>query len=123
VRHLLDQKGAYAGRNGEALCRRRTGTEAGVNARATLEQTAGLQYVAGKMEVAMAGNSTKRVQKHRAKMKAAGLRRVTIWVPDINAPGYREKIRKECELINASADSNRVMDEMLAVADSSDWKA
>ena len=62
----------------------------------------------------MAGNSTKRVQKYRAKMKAAGLKRVTIWVPDINAPGYREKIRRECELINASADSNRVMDEMLA---------
>jgi antidote-toxin recognition MazE-like antitoxin len=75
------------------------------------------------MEVAMAGSSTKRVQKYRAKMKAAGLKRVTLWVPDVNAPGYKEQIRRECELINACADSNRVMDEMLAVADFSDWKA
>jgi molybdenum cofactor biosynthesis enzyme MoaA len=88
----------------------------------TLERAASLQYVAANMEVAMTGNSTKRVQKYRAKMKAAGLKRVTIWVPDINAPGYREKIRRECELINACADSNRVMDEMLALADFSDWK-
>jgi Protein of unknown function (DUF3018) len=69
------------------------------------------------MEVAMPGSSTKRVQKYRAKMKAAGLKR------DINAPGYREKIRRECELINACAESNRVMNEMLALADFSDWKA
>jgi Protein of unknown function (DUF3018) len=71
----------------------------------------------------MVGSSTKRVQKFRAKMKAAGLKPVTLWLPDVNAPGYKEKIRRECELINACEDSNRVMDEMLAVADFSDWKA
>jgi hypothetical protein len=75
------------------------------------------------MEVAMAGSSTKRVQKYRAKMKAAGLKRVTLWVPDVNAPGYREEIRRQCKLINTSADSERVIDEMLSVADFSDWKA
>jgi hypothetical protein len=75
------------------------------------------------MEVVMPGSSTKRVQKYRAKMKAAGFKRVTLWVPDVNAPGYKEKIRRECELINACAESNRVMDEMLVLADFSDWKA
>jgi len=29
----------------------------------------------------------KRVRKHREKMKASGLKPVTIWVPDVNAPG------------------------------------
>ena len=33
-------------------------------------------------------DSAKRVQKHRDKMKAAGLKPVTIWVPDVNAPGF-----------------------------------
>jgi hypothetical protein len=75
------------------------------------------------IEVVMTGSSTKRVQKYRAKMKAAGLKRVTLWVPDINAPGYREEIRRQCKLINASADSARVIDEMLSLADFSDWKA
>jgi hypothetical protein len=65
----------------------------------------------------------KRVRKHRQKMRAAGLKPVTIWVPDVNTPGYREEIRRQCELINASADSERVIDEMLSVADFSDWKA
>jgi hypothetical protein len=74
------------------------------------------------METAMT-DGAKRVRKHREKMKAAGLKPVTIWVPDVNAPGYRERIRKQCELINASADSERVIDEMLSVADFSDWKA
>jgi hypothetical protein len=74
------------------------------------------------MEVMMT-DGAKRVRKHREKMKAAGLKPVTIWVPDVNAPGYREEIRRQCELINASADSERVIDEMLSVADFSDWKA
>lgn len=68
-------------------------------------------------------DGAKRVRKHREKMKAAGLKPVTIWVADVNAPGYQEEIRRQCELINASADSERVIDEMLSVADFSDWKA
>ena len=60
----------------------------------------------------------KRVRKHREKMKAAGLKPG----PDVDAPGYREEIRRQCELINADPDSQRVMEEMLAVADFSDWK-
>ncbi len=63
-----------------------------------------------------------RVRKHRDKMKAAGLKPVTIWVPDVNAPGFRDAIRRECELINASADSNIVLDGMVELADFSDWR-
>jgi Protein of unknown function (DUF3018) len=67
-------------------------------------------------------DGAKRVQKHRDKMKAAGLKPVTIWVPDVNAPGYAEKLAREIEIINADADSQRVMEEMLALGDFSDWK-
>jgi AmiR/NasT family two-component response regulator len=67
-------------------------------------------------------DGAKRVQKHREKMKAAGLKPVTIWVPDVNAPGFKERIAREVEIINADADSHRVMEEMLALADFSDWK-
>jgi hypothetical protein len=74
------------------------------------------------MEVIMT-DGAKRVRKHREKMKAAGLKPVTIWVPDVDAPGYKDEIRRQCEAINASADSERVIDEMLSVADFSDWKA
>jgi hypothetical protein len=67
-------------------------------------------------------DSAKRVQKHRDKLRAAGLKPVTIWVPDVNAPGFREQVAREIELINADQDSQRVMEEMLALADFSDWK-
>jgi hypothetical protein len=55
-------------------------------------------------------------------MKAAGFKRVTIWVPDVNAPGFKEQIAREVEIINADADSQRVMEEMSSLADFSGWK-
>ena len=64
----------------------------------------------------------KRVQKHRDKMKAAGLKPVTIWVPDVNAPEYKEKVARAVAAINADQEGMRVMEEMLALADFSDWK-
>ena len=64
----------------------------------------------------------KRVRKHREKMKAAGLKPVTIWVPDVNSPEFRARVAREIELINADPESERVMEEMLALADFSDWK-
>jgi hypothetical protein len=72
------------------------------------------------MEVTMT-DGAKRVRKHREKMKAAGLKPVTIWVPDVNAPGYREQLERDIAIINADADSQLVMEQMLSVADFSDW--
>ncbi len=66
-------------------------------------------------------DSAKRVRKHRGRMKAAGLKPVTIWVPDVNAPDYKKKIDAAVAAINADHDSFRVMEEMLELADFSDW--
>ena len=63
-----------------------------------------------------------RVRRHREKMKAAGLKPVTIWVPDVNAPGYREALARDIARINADEESTRVMEDMLELADFSDWK-
>jgi hypothetical protein len=73
------------------------------------------------MEVAMT-DGAKRVRKHREKMKAAGLKPVTIWVPDVNSPEFKARVAREIELINADPESERVMEEMLAISDFSDWK-
>jgi Antitoxin MazE-like len=73
------------------------------------------------MEVAMS-DGAKRVRKHREKMKAAGLKPVTIWVPDVNSPEFKARVAREIELINADPESERVMEEMLAISDFSDWK-
>jgi hypothetical protein len=68
-------------------------------------------------------DSAKRVRKHREKMKALGLKPVTIWAPDVNSPEFKADIRRQCELINADADSQIVLEGMLELADFSDWKA
>lgn len=64
----------------------------------------------------------KRVRKHREKMKAAGLKSVTIWMLDAEAPGYREKLARDIAKINGDKESIRVMEDMLELADFSDWK-
>jgi hypothetical protein len=71
-------------------------------------------------ESAMA-DSAKRVQKHRDKMKAAGLKPVTIWVPDVNAPGYAEQLAREIELINNSPDEKLLL-EQLSNIEIEGWK-
>jgi hypothetical protein len=63
------------------------------------------------MEVAMT-DGAKRVRKHREKMKAAGLKPVTIWVPDVNTPEFRAQVAREIKLINASADEKAILEEL-----------
>jgi hypothetical protein len=63
------------------------------------------------MEVAMT-DGAKRVRKHREKMKAAGLKPVTIWVPDVNTPEFKARVAREIELINASADEKTILEEL-----------
>ncbi len=69
----------------------------------------------------MTGSSTKRVRKYRDKMKAAGLKRATIWVPDVNAPGYAEKVAEAIAIVNASADEKVILQE-LSNTKTEDWK-
>ena len=66
-------------------------------------------------------DSAKRVQKHRDKMKPAGLKPVTIWVPDINAPGMKQQIAREIEIINNSPDEKLIL-EQLSNIEIEGWK-
>lgn len=62
-----------------------------------------------------------RVRRHRAKQRAAGFRLVQMWLPDTTDAKFIAQARRDCALINASADSHRVMEEMLSVSDFSGW--
>ncbi|UGV27934.1 DUF3018 family protein [Rhodopseudomonas boonkerdii] len=66
------------------------------------------------VEVVMA-TGAERVRKHREKMKAAGLKPVTIWVPDVNSPEYREALARDIAAINASADEKQILEELSGV--------
>lgn len=74
-----------------------------------------LRYVTcNKVEVVMA-TGAERVRKHREKMKAAGLKPVTIWVPDVNSPEFKAQIAREIAAINASPDEKQILEELSGI--------
>lgn len=72
-------------------------------------------------DAARRSETAQRVRKHREKMKAMGLKPVTIWVPDVHSPEFKAQIERDIAIINADADSQLVMEQMLSIADNSDW--
>lgn len=46
--------------------------------------------------------SRERVARHRAEMRARGLRLKHIWVPDVKSEAFKAQIRREVEAINSS---------------------
>jgi hypothetical protein len=47
--------------------------------------------------------------RYRASKKRQGLKLLRIWVPDVNAPGFREEAARQAAIINAAPDSDDVM--------------
>ena len=41
-------------------------------------------------------SSRDRIARHRAAQRERGLRAVVLWLPDVNAPGYRARLAEEC---------------------------
>jgi hypothetical protein len=65
-----------------------------------------------------------RVRRHREKMKAMGLKPVTIWVPDVDvhSPEFKAEIKRQCELINNDPHERRILDELENWFDPEGWK-
>jgi hypothetical protein len=40
--------------------------------------------------------SRERIARHRAAQRERGLRPVVLWLPDVNDPGYRDRLADEC---------------------------
>ena len=60
----------------------------------------------------MSLSRAERVERRRAKLRAAGLRPVQIWVPDKRAPGFAEECRRQSRLIREAENTrSRTKDE------------
>lgn len=59
-----------------------------------------------------------RVQSHRKRLRAAGLKPIQIWVPDPNAPGFAAECRRQSMIIQN--DPKEMLDLEL-LADIADW--
>ncbi|MDP2698932.1 antitoxin MazE family protein [Thalassospira sp.] len=74
----------------------------------------------------MVASVSERVKKHRAALRAAGLRPIQIWVPDTRRPGFAEECRRQCLVVaKAEAEDRDLADFMdAALADMDDeWQA
>ena len=49
----------------------------------------------------MPGSTSQRVQEHRDRLRAAGLRPVQLWVPDTRDPSFAETCRRQSRLVAA----------------------
>ena len=59
---------------------------------------------------------SKRVQKRRDALRAAGLRPVQIWVPDTRRPGFEEECRRQSRVVAASDAADHDLDVFMAEA-------
>ncbi|WP_163561030.1 antitoxin MazE family protein [Halomonas sp. NO4] len=57
-----------------------------------------------------------RVKKHRAALRAAGLRPIQIWVPDTRSPGFAEEARRQCAIVAAADAGDRDLDDFMDAA-------
>ena len=62
-----------------------------------------------------------RVQKHRDALRAAGLRPVQIWVPDVRLPGFSDECRRQSLLLRDDPQEMQTLRWLEQVADTDEW--
>ena len=70
----------------------------------------------------MSTTTSLRVQKHRAALRASGLRPVQIWVPDTRRAGFAEECRRQSLNLRNDAHERETSDQLAAVADTEGWQ-
>ena len=66
-------------------------------------------------------SSRERVERHRADMRAKGMRLKQIWVPDVRSEAFLEQARLDCIAINNSPHAADDMAFIESLIDYSDW--
>lgn len=62
-----------------------------------------------------------RVQKHRAGLRAAGLRPVQIWVPDTRSDDFAQECRRQSLLVRHDPNEADTLNWLEAAADTESW--
>lgn len=69
------------------------------------------------MRRANAKDGLSKFQRHRAAKRTRGMKLARIWVPDPEAPGFREEARRQAGLLCASPDETEALAFIEAAAD------
>ena len=73
-------------------------------------------------EVTERNSTIERVRKHRAALRAAGLRPVQIWVPDTRRRGFAAECRRQSLSLRDDPVEREALEWLDKVADRDDWK-
>lgn len=57
-------------------------------------------------------------QRYRATRRARGMRLLRVWVPDPDAPGFREEATRQARLLRGAPEERDALD---FIADAADW--
>ena len=68
-------------------------------------------------------SSAPRVQRHRAQLKAQGMRPVQLWVPDTRSADFAAECRRQSALLVADPLERETLDWIEQVADTTGWVA
>ena len=70
----------------------------------------------------MGDSIAERVRRHRAQLRAAGLRPVQIWVPDTRRPGFAKECRRQSLSLRDDSHEQEILEWMVAVQDTEGWQ-
>ena len=70
----------------------------------------------------MSASTSTRARKHRAALRAAGLRPIQIWVPDTRRAGFAEECRRQSLSLRQDANEAETLEQLAAVADKDGWQ-
>jgi len=65
---------------------------------------------------------SERVSRHRAMLRASGLRPIQIWVPDTRRPGFIEECQRQSLALVGDPEETEILDFIEAVADTAGWR-
>ena len=70
----------------------------------------------------MAIPGSERAQRHRAKLRQAGLRPIQLWVPDTRQASFAEECRRQSALVRDDPGEREVLDWIEAASDTDGWR-
>ncbi|MDO9047351.1 MAG: antitoxin MazE family protein [Methylobacter sp.] len=70
----------------------------------------------------MRSNVATRVQKHRAGLRASGLRPVQIWVPDTRSSDFADECRRQSLTLLGDSQETDTLNWLEASADTTGWE-
>lgn len=71
----------------------------------------------------MSDASTEKVTRHRARLRASGMRPIQLWVPDTRTSDYANRIKRQCRALqNDPAELDVLAFTETAASDIEGWK-